>query len=306
MIGDWKWRYLDNLGPSLAYHRSGHKPFSDEVARVLSELNQNGVATTSARRLLGEDSCYNDLSEAIDSLERDSGDQIAAARKAANGPDGWKNYLIELLGKHPPLDPDSVYSRFALQPRILRIVSAYFGMFTRLRLYNVWHNFACEATPRNSQLWHRDPEDRYVLKVFVYHSDVDEGSGPFTFAIGSHSKGGLKRQPAYSRTQEDRARRSTDAQMAEVVPPERWKIATGPKGTMVLADTRGYHKGGFAKGRDRVLYMCMFASQASRYPELFDRPRKLSLPLGLNREQIFALSARREEVRRAADRQPER
>ena len=123
----------------------------------------------------------------------------------------------------------SQFSAQTLQPDILQIANAYFGMYTRLRVYNVWRNFVSVAAPRNSQLWHRDPEDRYVLKAFVYLSDVDDGAGALTYAAGSHGKGELRRQPAFTRTKQDRARRSNDAQMAEVVPPERWVRRTGLK-----------------------------------------------------------------------------
>ena len=297
MISHWKWRYLDNLGPSLAYWR-GREALGGEAARVLSELNRNGVAVTSVQALLGADSCYSELEAAVARLERDLSEQIAATREAANRADGWKTYLLELLGRHPLLDPGSIYARFALQPDILRIANAYFGMHTRLRLYNVWRNFVTVTPPRNSQLWHRDPEDRHVLKVYVYLSDVAEGSGPFTYAAGSHPKVGLLRHPAITPTKGERAKRSTDAQMAEVVPPERWVHANGPKGTVVFADTRGYHKGGLARERERILYMFMFTSKASRSREYFTRPEDLSLPRGLNKKQLFALSARKKERRR--------
>jgi hypothetical protein len=296
MISELKWRYLDNLGPVLA-HRRDRQPLAGEAARVVAELNRNGIAMTSVAALLRDPSCFSSLETAVAELERLAADEIAAARQAANRADGWKTYLLEFLGKHPVLDPQSVYARFALQTEILRIANGYFGMRTRLRTYNVWRNFATKMAPRNSQLWHRDPEDRYVLKGFVYLDDVDRGCGPITYAAGSHPKGGLKRAPAFTKTAEDKARRSDDAQMAEVVPPERWIEGTGPKGTMVFADTRGYHKGGQATERDRLLYMCMFTSRASRYPEGFQRPADFTVPAGINREQISALSAEGRELR---------
>jgi hypothetical protein len=283
-----KWRYFDNLAPLLAY-RLGRGELVGEAARVLAELNRNGVAITSVESLLGARSCYPELEQAAERLQRDLAERIAAAKEAANRTDEKKTYLIALLGRRPLLDAGSIYARFALQPNILGIVNAYFGMYTQLRFYNVWHNLVSVSPARNSQLWHRDPEDRHVLKVFVYLSDVDPGAGPFTYAAGSHPKGGLRRQPAYTRTEQDRARRSDDAQMAEVVPPERWVQATGPRGTVVFADTRGYHKGGLARERERLLYVCMFTSQASKHRKSFVRRDRISAPLDLDQEQAFAL-----------------
>jgi hypothetical protein len=56
----------------------------------------------------------------------------------------------------------------------------------------------------------------------------------------------------------------------------------------VLADTRGYHKRGLARERDRLLYTCMYTSQASQSQELLTRaePVRAYGP----RELAFAIS----------------
>jgi hypothetical protein len=262
---------------------------SDEAARVLADLNQNGIAITSAWKLLGADSCFNKLSEAVGELEDELASQLRTNRTAADdiASVGRKTFIVELLGANPVLDLNNVYSRFALQKPLLEIANSYFGMYTRLRYYNVWHTFATGSQPRESQLWHRDREDYYILKVFAYLSDVDETAGPFTYAAGSHLKGRLRREPKY--VLEGDIKRSNDSQMAEVVSREQWIKGIGPKGTIIFADTRGYHKGGLARERDRIMYTCMFTSPASQSKEFLIRPEGLSLPS--DKEQAFALTA---------------
>jgi len=233
------------------------------------------------------ESLFGELKATVDELENDLSDQIARARAAANDPEGWKTFLLELLGKRPVLDPNSIHVRFALENPILQIANAYFGMRTVLRYYNVWHNFPTRLPARDSQLWHRDPGDLYMLKVFVHLSDVDEGAGPFIYAGGTHPKGRVRRRPG-SIDPHDRVKRSDDSQMAKVVEPEKWIQGIGPKGTIIFADTRGYHKGGWAREHDRVMYVCMFNSKATKYPESFERARSISIPL--DGEQAFALS----------------
>ncbi len=178
--------------------------------------------------------------------------------------------------------------RFGLQKELLQIASAYFGMLTHLRFYNVWHTFATQAPARRSQLWHRDPEDHLILKVFVYLSDVDDGAGPFTYAPSTDLKGKIHQDPEYFREANRRAKRSEDEQMAAIVPPERWIKGVGEAGTIIFADRRGYHKGGLARTHDRIMYNCMFTSPASKTNEIFERPAKLADD-GLTREQAFAL-----------------
>ena len=256
------WRYTFNLAPTLTYLMS-RRPLTGEAARVLATLNRDGIAITSAQALLGEDSCYDELIAAVDRLEHDQADILAAASAAARDPQTGEHNLfnIGLLEPRPRPDADDVYVRFALQDPIVGIANAYFDMHTKLSYYNIWHTFSTNVRARATQLWHRDPEDRYILKMFLYLSNVDDGAGPFTYAAGSHPKARLGRNPAYT-TDGDGARRSDDQQMAEVIPPERWVKGNGPKGTLIFADTRGYHKGGLARERDRLLFTCQFLSHA--------------------------------------------
>ncbi|MGH9196333.1 MAG: hypothetical protein ACRD1T_11405, partial [Acidimicrobiia bacterium] len=170
-----------------------------------------------------------------------------------------KTFLFELLGKNPDLEADSVYARFALQDPLLRIANSYFGMQTTLGMYNAWHNFTTDAEPRESQLWHRDRDDLHILKVFVYLTDIDAGSGPFTYARGSHVEGRSSSDPDLYRR---RKARYTDENFERMVSRDRWIEAIGPTGTMVFADTTGFHKGGLARKQDRIMYWCKFTSQA--------------------------------------------
>jgi hypothetical protein len=262
------WRYGFNLAPTLSY-KFASRQLSGEAKRVHDELNRNGIAITSADRLFTNPNLFNELTGAVETVEHELAESLQQKRTAANNSAtiGAKTFNVELLGSHPTLDPNSVYARFALQDPILSVANAYFGMFTCLRYYNIWHTFATETDARESQLWHFDREDHFILKVFVYFSDVNESAGPFTYAKGSHLKRGLNQIPEYF--VEGGVRRSNDEQMAQVSPRENWVTATGPKGTIVFADTRGYHKGGLARTNDRVMYLCMFTSQASESEELF-------------------------------------
>ena len=282
------WRYSFNLAPTLAY-RLRRRSFSDESARVLAELDRNGVAVTSVQRLLGSESCYEELKQAVATAEHDLAEEIEAARadSQSNRTVGAKSFIYSLLGETPTLHPQGIYARFALHGSILNIANGYLGMYTRLRYYNVWHTFASGAEPRQSQLWHRDREDRYICKVFVYLSDVDEAAGPFTYASRTHGKGDIRSEPAYFE-EAGGVRRSSDTQMAAAVPPEHWVRATGPAGTIIFADTRGYHKGGEAHGNDRIMYTCMFTSPASESHEFLQRPAQLATPPGI--ELAFALA----------------
>jgi len=283
------WRYFFNLGPTLAYKLSHHS-LPDELGRIVKDLNRNGIAITSVRALLGRQyALFEELHDAAERLRGRLADEIDAARKMADELRniGAKTFIVPLLGHSPLLDPESVYARFTLQKPILDVANAYFGMYTRLRYYNVWYTLKTKSSPRESQLWHFDREDHYILKMFVYLSDVDEQAGPFTYAPGTHPKGPIRCEPPYFI--EHGVRRSSDEQMAEVVPEDRWIKAVGPVGTVVFADTRGYHKGGLARERDRFMFVSMFTSPASESREWFKRPESLIPPE--DRALAFALAS---------------
>ena len=218
---------------------------------------------TSVSDLFRDAGPFADLQKAVAEREAAMADTLAQRRiEARTGTaTGQKPYLFEMLGRHPEVDGASAFGRFAMHDAIAQVANAYFGMFVRLRFYNVWYNFATTAAATQSQLWHRDPEDRYILKVFVSLSAIDDENGPFTYAPGTHGKGREHRQPEFTH-RDGGTPRSNDAQMNAVVPSTSWVSGVGPAGTIVFADTRGFHKGGLARSRDRVVYTCEFTSGA--------------------------------------------
>jgi hypothetical protein len=116
---------------------------------------------------------------------------------------------------------------------------------------------------------------------------VDEGTGPFTYASKTHRKGKFwGRQPEF--ILEKNVMRSTDEQMSAVIPRENWVKAVGKKGTIVFADTRGFHKGGEARTSDRLMFTCMYTSPASESKRLLSFPDSLRID-ELTKQQIRAL-----------------
>lgn len=280
------WRYLLNREATALYKRRG-LPLTGEAARVVKDLDRDGVAITSLDRLFpAADALPRELRTRVDELEAEQADVLAELRRDANDPElGSKTFLCELLGRKPVLDAESVFARFALSDAVLGIANGYFRMLTQLRYYNVWHTFATNGQARESQLWHRDREDHLILKVFCYCSDVDLGAGPFTYAPRTHPKGAVRNEPdGYL---ENGVRRTTDEQMAALVPEDKWARCTGQAGTIVFADTRGYHKGGEARTSDRVMFTALFTSAASQSADLLVRPERLEMPAEPDRR--FAL-----------------
>lgn len=252
------WRYGVNLGPTLAWRRHRH-PLDGLAARLVADLDRDGIATTTLDELLGTEEAEA-LLAATDRVRAARDATVAEARARLAGPDDGtqKPYVVELLGSAPP-DPTSPLGAFALDPRVLAVVHGYYGMHVRLRYQDIWHTFVTDRPPTQSQLWHRDPEDRRILKVFVALDDVVAGSGPFHYAPGTHATGRVRGRPEAVAV-DGPTTRSDDAQLARVVPADRWVTATGPRGAVAFADTRGLHKGGHATERERILLVTQYLS----------------------------------------------
>ena len=140
---------------------------------------------------------------------------------------------------------------------------------------------------RESQLWHFDREDKLIVKAFVYLDDVEAGTGPFTYAPGTHPKGiHASLKPEFM--MEGNVRRTSDAHMEAACPRAEWRVCTGKKGTIIFADTRGYHKGGEARTGDRLMFTCMYTSPASQSKDLIRFPADFD-PALLSAEQCKAL-----------------
>jgi Phytanoyl-CoA dioxygenase (PhyH) len=243
------WRYGYHLPDVIAYRLHGQPDAPKEVLRVVDELNRNGVARTSVDALLSSDAVYRELRQEIDELQRVRADELAAARTRGNE-GAHKTYSYEFFDGHPK--PGSVHTRFASQPEIRQVADRYLGLRSRLRGANTWLTLVSNADARQSQTWHRDPEDRYVVKVFTLLSEVDKGCGPFQYAPGSHMKSGDAHLRAFD------SYGLNDDEMAALVPRERWFTGIGSPGTIVFADTRGYHKGGLARERERLVFVGMY------------------------------------------------
>lgn len=144
----------------------------------------------------------------------------------------------------------------ALDVKLLEVIAAYLGMWPSLHSVQAWCNYPTNDPPASSQLWHHDPEDLKMIKVFVYLEPVEEENGPFTYIPGAYPLG--TRVAEVERV--GRKGRLSDAELAERFPPESWRVCTGPAGTMILADTIGYHRGGKPTKGTRVLLTFTYTS----------------------------------------------
>ena len=232
------------------------KEGSTEVQqRVLGDLREAGISILPFDELIRDAGLWQEL-------EADMSEFIgrAEARLAAGKAGGKKKFLIRRYerGKSKlPVEPailpsDGPWLRYAAGDELLGVVNAYRGALTKLVDFDQWYTLPVgdEGERQDSQQWHRDPEDQHVIKVFLYFSEVDEEAGPFEY-IPSSAEGGKygdlypwgKGTPRYPPTEE----------LEQLIPASERISATGPVGTLVICDTSGFHRGGFARSKPRIL-----------------------------------------------------
>jgi Phytanoyl-CoA dioxygenase (PhyH) len=242
--------------------------------RVLADLRARGIATVSFDELVGDASLWGELQADMDAFVARALERVPAD---LTRPEQKEQFLIRRFRppKHgEPIDEarlatDGPWLRFAVGEPLLDVVNAYRAMWTRLVDYDQWYTvpFSEEYERVKSQQWHRDPEDLHVVKVFLYFSDVDEEAGPFEYVPGSTEGGayaGLfpwgKGDSWYPPVEE----------FDRLVPEADRELVTAPAGTIVVCDTSGFHRGGYARSKPRILSTHTYVSPSSTWGRRFE------------------------------------
>ena len=116
--------------------------------------------------------------------------------------------------------------------------------------------------------------DRFQwLKVFVYLTDVGPDNGPHAFVRGSHRTGAIPRHIL------DRGYvRLTDEEVARNYPAEDILSFTAPRGSIIVEDTRGLHKGVHVRDGARLILQLQFSNSLFGTNYTPARMRQVSSP----------------------------
>jgi hypothetical protein len=160
------------------------------------------------------------------------------------------------------LDTGVPWFRACLSARLLDVANAYLRMWSKLSYVDLWYTVPQAAGSERvaSQQWHVDFDDRHLLKAFLYLVDVDEDAGPFEYVPESQPGGRYHdirrwKPMAYGRVPEE--------DVTARVPPRSIQTFTAPRGTVILCNTSGLHRGGFSTAKPRVLATATYCSPAS-------------------------------------------
>jgi hypothetical protein len=233
--------------------------------RVLETFRRDGIAVARFDELFGADLWQDAVADIAPFVA------AASERGAASGSASTREKEELIVRRFYTKDRTAPKHRYALSDPWLRIaacdtvldiVNEYAGEQMRLTYLDNWYTVPHPdgAERVASQRWHRDPEDEHIVKMFVYLSDVDEEAGPFEYIRGSAAGGKYGDLFAwrdgydYPPAEEFEARVDLADQTT----------ATGPAGTVLFADTAGFHRGGFALTKPRVMMISTFLRHKAR------------------------------------------
>jgi hypothetical protein len=269
-----------------------HPPGLDELQQdVLQRLRKDGYAVVPFADLVPDTAVWSELEAESARFARETEAGLAAESEGSESElrrrEG-KEFLVRKYAYGVELGLDDPWLRLGYNRRLLDIANSYVGMWSKLEYVDLWYTPPVAGDQRkSSQRWHRDFNDRHLLKAFLYMVDVDEDTGPFEYVPGSAPGGDLDslwpwRPLGDNYPPEDELAQKT---------AERAVSFTAPKGTIIFCNTAGFHRGGFAKSKPRVLATVTYSSPAS-LASLTQQNYSVSDPNtnGLDPEQRYALS----------------
>tara|TARA_A100001015_G_scaffold193605_1_gene215767 strand:- start:2615 stop:3376 length:762 start_codon:yes stop_codon:yes gene_type:complete len=147
---------------------------------------------------------------------------------------------------------------FAQNDFFIKNIQQYFGFEPFLREVRVVADIKNQFSdkPVYTQNFHRDYDDIKLVKSFFYLTDVDETNGPFQFLSKTHSK------PWYNPGS------LSEKNIFEKFNQKDLVSCVGNKGTLILADTNGLHRGLVLKKGYRYMVTAMYTSNNPRFGKL--------------------------------------
>jgi hypothetical protein len=253
--------------------------------RAAEALRRSGVAVVPFGELFPDGELWEELSADLAGFVGEVERRLPSMSREDRIAEFGKAFLVRRFrGQKLRLGLDNPWLRLGASPEFLGIVNAYRDRQMRLNDFDNWYTVPDPDAERSaSQRWHRDGWEDHIVKVFTYFNEVDGEAGPFEYVLGSPQ--GQKYGELFP--WEDKEVYPPDGAVEQAVDPADIKPMTGVPGTIVFCDTSGFHRGGYARSKPRILsYHTYLSDEGQRkHRRKFD----IDLPDGLPPESQYAL-----------------
>lgn len=140
--------------------------------------------------------------------------------------------------------------------KLLGIIENYLCGLPIIDIIASWWNFPSDKADHTAaQLWHFDMDRPKWLKVFIYLTDCNEDNGPHCYVNSTNNNAKIPfkiRSHGYARLE--------DNIIESYYEKNNIKTFTAKKGTVLIEDTRGLHKGLKVEKGNRLLLQCQYSS----------------------------------------------
>lgn len=179
---------------------------------------------------------------------------------------------------------------WGLEERLLNIVENYIGLPVAYRGVILRKDFA-NGKELGARLWHRDGEDRRMVKIIIYLNDVSENGGPFEYMPKPLISSAQLFRYMYLKLKFLRKGFLAfgDEEIKKFLPKSAWKSCIGPMGTVIFVDPRSVFHHGKLPNSERLALFFLYTSRHPMRPEIykttFNYERNLLLALVRNLSQ---------------------
>jgi hypothetical protein len=252
--------------------RDRHEPDLPKLSaadmEIVNTLHRDGVHMTSLASL-----ALPNTGEMFGSAQ-----SIADSYRDRVGSKAFSNWDVIMASADEIMSHPEIF-KWGLNQRLLNIVEAYLGLPVAYDGLNMFYTVA-DGRQVGTRKWHRDREDRRMIKIAVYCNDVDEDGGPLQVVRRDVVKGNLIDDFTYPVLSQEGLEKKLGAQIND----RDVMTCTGPAGTVIFSDTASqYHRGKPAISRDRCAIFYNYFSRVPRHPFFCERS-------GLSRSQIAKLA----------------
>jgi hypothetical protein len=251
-------------------NRSSRRDFADAAPeldavqqRIVSELDADGYCVIPFAELFPDvrESNWRAIEDQAARFVAETEEGLAGNGEALRVRAG-KEFVVRLHSYGVELDMDDPWFATCASHRMLDIANSYLGLWSKLEYVDMWYSVPqpADADRVSSQRWHRDFNDKHLLKAFLYLVDVDAGTGPFEYVPGSAPGGRYADAWPWRPLGENYP---PDGELEKRIPDDGIETFIAPKATIVFCNTAGFHRGGFATEKPRVLATVTYSSPAS-------------------------------------------
>ncbi len=238
-----------------------HPELDDVQRRIVSRVDAEGYSVLQFGELFTDPEVWRDIEAQRDRFVAETEANLAAGGDNVRVREG-KEFVVRLHSYGVELGLDDPWFKACSSRRMLDVANAYLRMWSKLEYIDVWYSVPqAETSERvSSQRWHRDYNDKHLLKAFLYLVDVDESMGPFQYVPGSQPGGPYADAWAWTPLGQNYP---TEEELEERIPASAVHAFVAPKATLIFCNTAGFHRGGFSTTDPRVLATVTYSSPAS-------------------------------------------